>query len=437
MSATPRPGFNYTVKTGDTLTSIAQRAYGDQMQWSKIYAANSLESGNPNLIFPGEVLFIPGQPPEPAQKAAVENRFASRAPNSYAFLLGNREIPVVSLRLKRSFDSMVDSWIAEIAWVPGEDTELDKLTRRGSFTDSKLYLGSTLCGTGRLYNVKPKLTTSGSSKVLECFSLTADLVDSKMPPDLSYEWSGCTLKTVANDLLGRLGYGVTYDASLGKSGTGTAFDWVNIEKIESYGAFLIRLASQRAVLCANDVHGGVVFQRADPTQKPVGTISAKDIQGVLQAASQTGAPASQEWSAQFSGRDLFALYTVIGQGGDASNIISTAKDTTVPKGRTMTWEGEDLDMASVGNTAAWRRSKQLAKAWTIPIPVTSWYNSQGALWAPGQLVTIDNPYLELSKPATFLVRETEHTLTEAGMMCQLTVVPPQTFTGDPLPEAFQ
>lgn len=49
----------YTVKSGDSLSAIAQRFYGN-MNWQKIYAANrSVVGGNPNLIRPGEVLTIP------------------------------------------------------------------------------------------------------------------------------------------------------------------------------------------------------------------------------------------------------------------------------------------------------------------------------------------------------------------------------------------
>ncbi|TMC98723.1 MAG: LysM peptidoglycan-binding domain-containing protein, partial [Chloroflexi bacterium] len=54
------PGSNYTVQAGDTLSSIAQRAYGDANQWQKIYDANKQVIGNdPNQIRPGEVLYIP------------------------------------------------------------------------------------------------------------------------------------------------------------------------------------------------------------------------------------------------------------------------------------------------------------------------------------------------------------------------------------------
>jgi LysM repeat protein len=52
----PQPaGFYYTVKCGDTLGNIGWR-YG----WSAQYLANVNHICNPNLIYPGQVLWIPG-----------------------------------------------------------------------------------------------------------------------------------------------------------------------------------------------------------------------------------------------------------------------------------------------------------------------------------------------------------------------------------------
>lgn len=49
----------YTVVSGDSLSKIAQREYGDAQQWRKIYEANRDKISNPDLIHPGQVLNIP------------------------------------------------------------------------------------------------------------------------------------------------------------------------------------------------------------------------------------------------------------------------------------------------------------------------------------------------------------------------------------------
>lgn len=59
----PLPAENikqiYTVKTGDTLGTIAQQIYGDSSLYTKIYEANQGRLKSPNLIFEGQKLIIP------------------------------------------------------------------------------------------------------------------------------------------------------------------------------------------------------------------------------------------------------------------------------------------------------------------------------------------------------------------------------------------
>ena len=49
----------YTVKSGDSLSAIAKREYGDAGQWRRIFEANRDLIKNPDLIHPGQELKIP------------------------------------------------------------------------------------------------------------------------------------------------------------------------------------------------------------------------------------------------------------------------------------------------------------------------------------------------------------------------------------------
>jgi nucleoid-associated protein YgaU len=47
------------IVAGDTLWQIATEEYGDGTRYPEIFNASSFRSGNPNLIFPGEIAVIP------------------------------------------------------------------------------------------------------------------------------------------------------------------------------------------------------------------------------------------------------------------------------------------------------------------------------------------------------------------------------------------
>lgn len=59
-SPAPSAAQTYTVAKGDCLWNIAKKFYGNGSKYTAIYDANkSVIGGNPNLIYPGQVLTIP------------------------------------------------------------------------------------------------------------------------------------------------------------------------------------------------------------------------------------------------------------------------------------------------------------------------------------------------------------------------------------------
>jgi nucleoid-associated protein YgaU len=64
--AAPQPtgtagsGKTYVVVNGDSLSKIAKREYGDANKWRTIYEANKDLIDDPDLIYPGQELKVPG-----------------------------------------------------------------------------------------------------------------------------------------------------------------------------------------------------------------------------------------------------------------------------------------------------------------------------------------------------------------------------------------
>ena len=64
----PRPpsrqsARSYTVRTGDTLSGIAQQFYGHASDWQWLYHINRAKISDPNLIYTGQVFSVPADPP--------------------------------------------------------------------------------------------------------------------------------------------------------------------------------------------------------------------------------------------------------------------------------------------------------------------------------------------------------------------------------------
>ena len=73
-SVATEPDATYVIKKGDTLWDLAFQFLGDPFLWQRIWQANSYIV-NPDLIYPGNKLIIPGR--EPYSTAESNDRFTS------------------------------------------------------------------------------------------------------------------------------------------------------------------------------------------------------------------------------------------------------------------------------------------------------------------------------------------------------------------------
>ncbi|HAH32472.1 MAG TPA: hypothetical protein DCL44_09200, partial [Elusimicrobia bacterium] len=58
-SAKPVPGHTYVVQSGDTLRSIAEKAWGDAARWIEIYRANEGHLQRGGDVEPGQIILVP------------------------------------------------------------------------------------------------------------------------------------------------------------------------------------------------------------------------------------------------------------------------------------------------------------------------------------------------------------------------------------------
>jgi prophage tail gpP-like protein len=411
-------GKQYTVQSGDNLTSIAASAYGDGKKWRLIWRANqtNLKSGDPNLIFPGEVITIPGDPLEKSLKQDLRDQaLTGKGKNEFTLEIEGIEVPLVAARCTRTMDTVADGWSARVSWNTG-DPELTKLLRPYRYPKSAVYLGGVLMVSGYLYTVSPSIENDARAIDLTGWSFSADILDSTVRPP--YEQKKVSLKDRAEELIGALGIDVIYNA-----GEDEQFKRVTADANDTIAAHMLRLSTQRGVLMSSTPKGEVIFYRTQTGQKSVGTI-------------EEGTPPFLGMSATFDGRKRFNIYKAIAQTRKKKKKTAIAKDDAVPRSRFKTFTANEATAGNIQTAADWKRSKQVAEALSIPLSLEGWYAPNGKLWRENTIVTVISETNFIPDGFNFLIKSVEFSLDDKGVTSVLHLVPPQVYTGEALKEPW-
>jgi prophage tail gpP-like protein len=400
----PIPGRQYVVQDEDTLSQIAVRAYGRADYWPRIWRANqsALRSGDPNLIFPGEVIIIPEIP-----ERETDVRGPDAPPDKITVEIGGQGVELRAKRIIRTMDTAADAWSGTLPWEYGANPQLDELLRPFAYPPARAFIGSELLVSGLLYDTSSDLTSGGTVKSLMGFSWTIDIVDSSLKPP--YEKNRITLFQRCEELIKPLGIGLESDTD-----TGGIFDRVTAREGDTIHRHLAGLASQRGVLISSTPGGNVLLTAARTSGAPVATL-------------EEGQPGSETFSARFSGRAVFNIIRAIGQtpGG---NVEGIARDDSVPRSRFKTIRADETMAGDIDAAARWERSRQFVDALTIPFPVQGFRDPSGTLWRENTLVTLISPSLHLPDGFNMLIRRVEFIEDQNGQRSVLGLIPPQAYT---------
>jgi prophage tail gpP-like protein len=410
----PTPGKQYVIVDEDTLSQVARRAYGNANHWPRIWRANqsALRSGDPDLIFPGEVIYIP----EIAELVTDAPAIANREPDELSIVIDGIEIRSSAARVMLTMDTASDGWTATIPWVPGDNPDLDAKLLPYEYPPAKVYIGGVLIISGYLYNIESSISDRGTVKSMEGFSRTADLIDSTLRPP--YEESGVTLNQRARKLVQPHGINAIFEAD-----TGGAFDRVTASESDTIFNHLNKLAKERGVLISSTANGNLLFLEANTTSPPVATL-------------EEGQPPVKNFKARFDGRRRFNTYRGINTTPFGNN-EGIVKDDRVPRSRIRTFRVQESMAGEIEAAAKWERSKTLADALTISLPVEGWLDPKGDLWTPNTKVTVVSPSIHVPDGFDFLIRSVEFSEKENDKSAILNIVPPQVYTKEEVTEPWR
>lgn len=292
---------------------------------------------------------------------------------------------------------------------------LDTIIRPYSYSSAEIYLDRELLGTGRLYLTAPSLSDR-QQVALECWSLTADFVDSSLKPP--YEESNVTLKQRAETLAAPFSLPVTF--ILDQDGV---FDRVTATQEQTAGVHLLSLAKQRGALVSSTAEGGLL-------------ISVPDVKGASIATIEEGVEGFTGFEASYDARLRFSDYRMIGDTPLDDTNIAIAKDSAVTVTRFKTKTLNDTTVGEMQRAADWEKTKFLADALSLPINARGFKTAGGQRWKKGKLVTLISPTLFINTGFSMLIKSVEFISDAGGDVSILNLVPPSAFSGGEIVEPW-
>lgn len=411
----PIQGKQYLVRPGDSLATISLKLYGNAAKWPNIFNANLTveKHANKEDVTPGTVLNIPVDPEIAAIRTELsKTKLQNKDKNDLTLLINGHELLVDSCRLLKAVDNAAHVFSAKIRWEPNKTDAINLALAPYQYPNASIYLGGQLKFNGIIYTVTNNLSSSGISKTLEGATFVADVIDSTMKPP--YEASNISLLDRVADLVAPFGIKVIDNANENE-----LFDRVTAKPAEKVFQHISKLAAQRGVLITSDEFGNLVLTKAIGIEN-VGTLNE-------------GGLVVTEWQSKYDGRKRFNAYKAIGQSPSDNALTAVAVDNDIPRTRFMTFKVNETTNGNIQTAADWRRSKQVADSLTIPLPVSSWYAPNGKLWRENTLVTVVAESIHLKNGFTFLIKAVEFMFDNNKISANLSLVPPQVYTGEEIP----
>jgi len=407
----------HNVVDGDRMWKLSRDAYGDQWLWKRILGANpqlngrNIASDGSPLIYPGDKLWIPLY-----DNLTSDDLFVSQQSDLFVLLINGNAVPVTSADFLSTIDTGTDHCSATI-----ETESLPEQVKNDlkpfRYPVAQIYIHGQLRLTGKVYTVSPSLTDKGSIKKIDIFSHTADLIDSCVQPP--YSQNGVTLKNRSESLCAPFGLTPVF-----QDGDGGRFDRITATKTEKLFDHLLKLARKKKLLISCTETGALLFFRPGSNTEPIDLLSETDLGPVL------------SWEGSFNGRDRFSHYRVSGKSVKKVAPVSTVVDPSVPCYRLHCNSDSSADSGNVEDSADWQRSKALADALSITLPLDSWKSKNGEIWKPNRFVTIKSKTLDIPDGVTLLIRRVTLKLESDKQTATIDLCPKEVYSGGPVPDIW-
>lgn len=286
----------------------------------------------------------------------------------------------------------------------------------------ELLLAGQALLTGYVEESNPFYSRKDIGRSISGRDITCDVVDCSARYQ-GGEWINANFMRIASDVCSTVGIKVMLDAGVS---VGAPFPKFRIETGETIGAVLARAAGYRGLMLFTTAEGHLMVSQAS-SQRASSMLRRGD--NIIDARRQGGV------------QNLFNTYRVEGQadandfGLDATRLAGMAVDPLIRKSRSIIIPAETgTDGGAYKKRADFTVKQRRGAAWSYNYTVDNWFQGDGRPWNINEVVTVDDPELDLAM-VELLVAGVEYRANRSdGKTAVLTLKPESAFDSLPVPD---
>jgi len=283
-----------------------------------------------------------------------------------------------------------------------------------------LYIGDERLITGWLDEPVRDMDDRGQTITVTGRDRTSDLIDCSAVHKPG-SWRNQKLEKIATDLLSPFGLTVKAEAS-----TGPAFAHFALDQGETVADALTRLARLRGLLVGSDRQGNLILHQPSPKRVNTALVLGQNLKTLRVSDSAAERFSHIIVKGQQQGGDTVAAK-------DAASPKGEARDPGMTRYRPLIIISDDQStVAGLKARAQWEVTARSARAQSVEATVKGWRDDDGNLWTPGALVPVRAARANVE--AELMIAGVRFEL-GSETTTALTLVRPEAFSLEPLPEA--
>lgn len=390
----------HTVKKGDTLGSIAGLYYSNPSLYLRIYKANPFLKGrstgdlaNEDLVYPGEVLVIPGVDIQPPAEILTETGDLQIEISGEIF----RGWSGVTIDL--NLDQLADSFSIAIAYNHVEPYK--NVLKRFQYQPARIFFRGSTILTGVIPIIEITSGDDSTSVVVKGYSKTGVIGECNLPPNqYPRKFDGLSFKQIASQLCDPFGIDVIV-ASAAQEQANIIYDEISIGETEFIGTFLVKIAKDRSIILGNTPGGDLFINRLVQGAEEVLTIDKPN-------------NPERKNSAVFDGTKLYSDYFLVASGDEERAPRNSVFQFPIPATRPRVIKQKESSKQNEGNKVENEAKKALAAAQVISSSIPSWLDNKENILKPGSVFSVKDPSLQIESSERHVVKTVKLTSAASG-----------------------